>query len=70
MTTKSRWNFQVKWLGDSNVIVAHKIKDTEEWSELALTIKEYSDFMQLLQEFNMHFRDKIDQKLVEAYFNE
>lgn len=70
MSTKNRWNFQVKWLGDSGIIISHKLKDSDEWTELALTVKEYSDLMQLLQEFNTHFRDKIDQKLVEAYFNE
>lgn len=70
MTSKIQWSFRVNWIGTEHILVAYKKQDSSEWSEFLLTVKEYAEFMQLLQEFNSAFREQIDQKLVESYLNE
>jgi len=34
-----------------------------------MTVKEYAEFMSLLQEFNIHFKEKIDNQLIQDYLN-
>lgn len=68
--SKINWNFKVNFVGNDHIVVAYKKKDNDEWAEFLFTIREYSEFMQLLQEFNINFREQIDQKLVESYYNE
>lgn len=64
------WNFGVKWVGGEHIVVSAKNTNNDKENETILTVKEYAEFMQLLQEFNILFREKIDQKLVESYYNE
>lgn len=68
--SKINWNFKVNFVGGDHVLVSLKRKDEEDWKEMLLGIRDYAEFMQLLQEFNITFREQIDQKLVESYFNE
>lgn len=68
--SKLNWSFKVNFVGEDNILVAMKRKDEEVWTEMLLGIREYSEFMQLLQEFNINFKERIDQKLVESYFND
>jgi hypothetical protein len=35
-----------------------------------MTAREYAEFMSLMQEFNMAFKEQLDQKIIESYFNE
>ena len=58
--------FQVAWVGQDHIKIVFK----PDMQEFIFNIKEYTDFMQLMHEFNIHFREKIDQKLVEWYYNE
>lgn len=68
--SKLNWNFKVNLVGQDHILVAFKKQDNDIWTDLLLTYREYAEFMQLLQEFNINFREQIDQKLVESYFNE
>lgn len=70
MPKSNNWTFKVNFVGEEHILVGYKKQDGDEWSEFLFTVKEYAEFMQLLQEFNINFREKIDQKLVESYFNE
>ena len=68
--SKINWNFKVNFVGEDNVLVSMKRIGEDDWKEMLLGIRDYAEFMQLLQEFNIAFREQIDQKLVESYFNE
>ncbi len=68
--SKLNWSFKVNFVGDNNILLAMKRKDEDVWTEMLLGVREYAEYMQLLQEFNINFRERIDQKLVESYFNE
>jgi hypothetical protein len=71
MSTKINWNFEVKWVGDTHILLVLKRIDNEDLvNEMLMTVKEYVEFMSLLQEFNIHFKEKIDQQLIQDYLNE
>lgn len=70
MSTKLNWNFEVKWVGDTHILlVLTRIDDENTKNEMLMTVKEYAEFMSLLQEFNIHFKEKIDQQLIQDYLN-
>lgn len=70
MSTKLNWNFEVKWVGDSHILLVLTRTDDENIkNEMLMTVKEYAEFMSLLQEFNIHFKEKIDQQLIQDYLN-
>lgn len=70
MSTKLNWNFEVKWVGDTHILVVLKRVDNETLTnEMLMTVKEYAEFMGLLQEFNVHFKEKIDNQLIQDYLN-
>jgi hypothetical protein len=70
MSTKINWNFEVKWVGDTHILLVLKRTDNEDLkNEMLMTVKEYAEFMGLLQEFNIHFKDKIDNQLIQDYLN-
>ena len=70
MSTKLNWNFEVKWVGDAHILVVLRRTDNEDLiNEMLMTVKEYAEFMGLLQEFNIHFKEKIDQQLIQDYLN-
>ena len=70
MSTKLNWNFEVKWVGDTHILVVLTRTDDENTkNEMLMTVKEYAEFMSLLQEFNMHFKETIDQQLIQDYLN-
>lgn len=70
MSTKLNWNFEVKWVGDTHILlVLSRIDDENTKNEMLMTVKEYAEFMSLLQEFNIHFKEKIDQQLIQDYLN-
>jgi len=69
MTSKLHWSFRVNWVGQDHILVAYKKQDNDEWTELLFTVKEYTEWMTLLQEFNINFREQIDQRLIESYLN-
>jgi hypothetical protein len=62
--------FKVNWVGDSNIVVALKKQEEDNWNEFLMTAREYAEFMSLMQEFNMAFKEQLDQKIIESYFNE
>jgi hypothetical protein len=62
--------FKVNWVGDSHIIVAFKKQEEDNWNEFIMTVREYAEFMSLMQEFNMAFKEQLDQKIIESYFNE
>jgi hypothetical protein len=68
--SKLNWNFKVNFVGNDHVLIAMKKTEQDAWNEMLLGIREYAEFMQLLQEFNIAFREQIDKKLVESYLNE
>lgn len=68
--SKINWNFKVNFVGEDHILVCMKRVDEADWKEMLLGVRDYAEFMQLLQEFNIAFREQIDQKLVESYFNE
>jgi hypothetical protein len=71
MPSKLNWNFEVKWVGDTHILLVLTRADNEKLvNEMLMTVKEYAEFMGLLQEFNMHFKEKIDQQLIQDYLNE
>lgn len=71
MSSKLNWNFEVKWVGDSHVLLVLTRTDDEKLAnEMLMSVKEYTEFMSLLQEFNIHFKDKIDNQLIQDYLNE
>jgi len=70
MSTKLNWNFEVKWVGDTRILLVLTRTDDEKIkNEMLMTVKEYAEFMSLLQEFNIHFKEKIDQQLIQDYLN-
>ena len=70
MSTKLNWNFEVKWVGNTHILVVLTRTDDENTkNEMLMTVKEYAEFMSLLQEFNMHFKETIDQQLIQEYLN-
>jgi len=70
MSTKLNWNFEVKWVGDTHILlVLTRIDNENIKNEMLMTVKEYAEFMSLLQEFNIHFKEKIDQQLIQDYLN-
>lgn len=62
--------FKVNWVGDSHIVVAFKKQEEDNWNEFLMTAREYSEFMSLMQEFNLAFKEQLDQKIIESYFNE
>lgn len=70
MASKLSWNFKVHWLGDEHIVVAFKKQNDNEWEDMTFTVREYAEFMSLLQEFNMNFKEQLDQKLLESYIND
>lgn len=71
MSSKLNWNFEVKWVGDTHVLLVLTRTDDEKLvNEMLMSVKEYAEFMGLLQEFNLHFKDKIDNQLIQDYLNE
>ena len=70
MSTKLNWNFEVKWVSDTHILlILTRTDDDSIKNEMLMTVKEYAEFMSLLQEFNIHFKDKIDQQLIQDYLN-
>jgi hypothetical protein len=70
MSTKLNWNYEVKWVGDTHILLVLRRTDNEDLvNEILMTVKEYAEFMGLLQEFNIHFKEKIDQQLIQDYLN-
>ena len=70
MSTKLNWNFEVKWVGDTHILlVLTRTDDDKIKNEMLMTVKEYAEFMSLLQEFNIYFKEKIDQQLIQDYLN-
>ena len=70
MSTKLNWNFEVKWVGDTHILlILTRTDDENTKNEMLMTVKEYAEFMSLLQEFNIHFKEKIDQQLIQDYLN-
>lgn len=70
MSTKLNWNFEVKWVGDTHILlVLKRIDNADLVNEMLMSVKEYAEFMSLLQEFNIHFREKIDKQLIQDYLN-
>lgn len=68
---KANWNLKVNWVGSTHILLSmQRIESSSEAVEALLSVKEYAEFMQLLQEFNMHFKDKIDEQLIQSYLNE
>lgn len=57
-------------MGQDHIVVAFKKQNSDVWQETTLTVREYAEYMSLLQEFNMNFKEKLDQKLLESYLNE
>jgi hypothetical protein len=62
--------FKVNWVGDSHIVVSLKKQEEDNWNEFLMTAREYAEFMSLMQEFNMAFKEQLDQKIIESYFNE
>jgi hypothetical protein len=62
--------FKVNWVGDSHIVVALKKQEEDNWKEFLMTVREYAEFMSLMQEFNLAFKEQLDQKIIESYFNE
>lgn len=70
MSTKLNWNYEVKWVGDTHILLVLRRTDNEDLvNEMLMTVKEYAEFVGLLQEFNIHFKEKIDQQLIQDYLN-
>lgn len=62
--------FKVNWVGNDHIVVALKKQDEDDWNEFLMPVREYAEFMSLMQEFNLAFKEQLDQKIIESYFNE
>jgi len=62
--------FKVNWVGNDHIAVGFKKHDEDNWNEFLMTAREYAEFMSLMQEFNLAFKEQLDQKIIESYFNE
>jgi hypothetical protein len=62
--------FKVNWVGNDHIVVALKKQEEDNWNEFLMTAREYAEFMSLMQEFNLAFKEQLDQKIIESYFNE
>jgi hypothetical protein len=70
MTRNINIDFGVEWVGDDNILVTVKRRDVDSKQEILFTVHEYTTMMSLLHKFNLHFRNKIDDKLIEGFINE
>lgn len=68
--TSFNWAFKIHWVSEQHIVLSFKKKDSDEWNEVILTAREYAEFMGLAQEFNINFQDRIQQQIVDSYFNE
>jgi hypothetical protein len=62
--------FKVNWVGNDHIVVGLKKQEDSDWNEFLMTAREYAEFMSLMQEFNLAFKEQLDQKIIESYFNE
>ena len=68
---KANWNLKVNWVGSTHILLSmQRVEGASDPLEVLLSVNEYAEFMQLLQEFNLHFKDKIDEQLIQSYLNE
>ena len=68
---KANWNLKVNWVGSTHILLSmQRVEGSTDPLEVLLSVNEYAEFMQLLQEFNLHFKDKIDEQLIQSYLNE
>jgi hypothetical protein len=68
---KANWNLKVNWVGSKHILLSmQRVEGASDPLEVLLSVNEYAEFMQLLQEFNLHFKDKIDEQLIQSYLNE
>lgn len=63
----SNWTFSIRWLDAEHVLLSFT-KDEKNY-DIAMTIKEYTEFMELAQTFNMQFKDRIDDAILQHYLN-
>jgi hypothetical protein len=63
----SNWTFSIRWLDAEHILLSFT-KD-ESKHDIAMTIKEYTEFMELAQTFNMQFKDRIDDAILQHYLN-
>jgi len=67
--SKLNWSFKVNFVGEDFILLSFKKKDEENWYELLLSVREYTELMTLLQAFNMQFGSQIENKLLQHYLN-
>jgi len=63
----SNWAFSIRLLNDSYVVLS--LDKGNKKHEITLTIKEYTEFMELAQTFNMQFETQINNALLQHYLN-
>ena len=57
----------MRWLDTEHVLLSFA-KD-EKKHDIALTITEYTELMELAQTFNMQFKEQIDNAILQHYLN-
>lgn len=63
----SNWTFSLRWLDAEHILLSFAKDDKEH--DIALSIKEYTELMELAQTFNMQFKEQIDNAILQHYLN-
>jgi hypothetical protein len=63
----SNWTFSLRWLDAEHVLLSFVKENAKH--DIAMTVLEYTELMELAQTFNMQFKEQIDQQVLKHYLN-
>jgi hypothetical protein len=63
----SNWTFSLRWLDAEHVLLSFVKEDVKH--DMAMTVLEYTELMELAQTFNLQFKEQIDQHVLKHYLN-
>lgn len=63
----SNWTFSLRLLDTEHVLLSFKKAEVKH--DIAMTVLEYTELMELAQTFNMQFKEQIDQQILKHYLN-
>jgi hypothetical protein len=63
----SNWTFSLRWLDAEHVLLSFTKEDRKH--DMAMTVQEYAELMELAQTFNLQFKEQIDQQILKHYLN-
>jgi hypothetical protein len=68
MEQRVNWGFGVKWLDQEHVLL-NFTHNTGKQHDVMMTSVEYAYLMEMLQQFSVKFKDRIDTNVINFYKN-